>query len=88
MQNDPLLQIQIRIDARIFTNPQVTLLLALLTNAHVLEHGERANEFLINSPKGTVSNRFWAEQVYKYCLEHSIPALIVRPSRGATEVAS
>lgn len=85
MQNNPLLQIQIKLTAKQAAGS--IWLIQILKKAHVLESGDEAYTLLINPPKGTVSNQFWAEQTYRYCLAYNIPCLIVRPSLGAQELA-
>lgn len=85
-QANPLLQVQVKLPARMSVD--LTKFIIFLKHANILEHGRGVGEFLLSPPKGTVSNQFWAENVYKYCLTHNIPALIVRPAQNAQEVAS
>jgi hypothetical protein len=84
--SNPLLQIQIKLTAK--QAASAVWLIHILKKAHVFEGTDQAYTLLLNPPKGTVSNQLWAEQVYKHCLAFNIPALIVRPTRGAQEVAS
>lgn len=86
MQANPLLQVQIKLTAK--QAMENLLIIRLMARARCLEHTDESYTLVLNPPKGTVSNQLWAEQVYKYCLEHNIPALIVRPERNAQEVAS
>lgn len=86
MQANPLLQVQVKLTTTEAASG--IRLIQLLLHASVVEHADKPYTLLVNPPKGTTNNVFWAEQVYKYCLEHNIPALIVRPERNASEVAS
>ena len=64
------------------TNSQVRAwmpLLLLLVSSQTLVHTGAYNTYVLNPPKGTTNNGWWAEQALAKFTEAQIPAIIVRP---------